>query len=94
MDAGDDLDEGLKRKRFNPLSVYRERDDFEDFCLDTLEILIAAAAAAFDLRPLEQDLPILRNILYSGVWQRYELKTGKARKKTENAEKEEKQDDK
>lgn len=94
MDAWDDLDEDLKRKRFNPLSVYRERDDFEDFCLDTLEMLIADAAAAFELLPLEQDLPILRNILYSGVWQRYELKTGKARKKTENAEKEEKQDDK
>jgi len=92
MDAWDDLAEDLKRKRFNPLAPYREREDFEDFCLGTLEMLIADAAAAFELLPLEQDLPILRNILYSGVWQKYELKTGKARKKAEKAEKAEKED--
>ncbi len=91
MDAWDDLEEDLKRKRFNPLAVYKAQEGFEDFCLGTLEMLIADAAEAFELLPLEQDLPILRNILYSGVWQRYEMKTGKARKK---AEKEEKRNDK
>lgn len=91
MDAWDDLEEDMKRNRFNPLKAYRERDGFQDFCIDTLEMLVAEAAEAFELLPLEQDLPILRNILYSGVWQRYEIKTGKKRKKDR---KEEKQDDK
>lgn len=81
MDAWDDLEDDLNKKRFNPLAAYRGKEGFQDFCLDTLEMLIADAASAFELLPLEQDLPILRNILYSGVWQRYEVKTGAARKK-------------
>ena len=86
MDAWDDLEEDLKRKRFNPLAGYREREGFRDFCLETLEMFIADAAEAFELLPLEQDLPLLRNVLYSGVWQKYELKTGMKRKKKRKEE--------
>ena len=86
MDAWDDLEEDLKRKRFNPLAGYREREGFRDFCLETLEMFIADAAEAFELLPLEQDLPLLRNVLYSGVWQKYELKTGIKRKKKRKEE--------
>ncbi len=86
MDAWDDLEEDLKRKRFNPLAGYREREGFRDFCLETLEMFIADAAEAFELLPLEQDLPLLRNVLYSGVWQKYELKTGIKRKKKQKEE--------
>ena len=86
MDAWDDLEEDLKRKRFNPLAGYREREGFRDFCLETLEMFIADAAEVFELLPLEQDLPLLRNVLYSGVWQKYELKTGMKRKKKRKEE--------
>lgn len=86
MDAWDDLEEDLKRKRFNPLAGYMKREGFQDFCLDTLEMFIAEAAEAFELLPLEQDLPLLRNVLYSGVWQKYELKTGVKRKKQRKEE--------
>ncbi len=75
MDAWEDYDDDLKKGRFNPLTVYRGRPDYEDFCRETLELLIADAARSFEILPLEQDLDILRNILYSGVWQRYYLKT-------------------
>ena len=74
MDAWEDLPSDQKKKRFNPLAAYRDREDYEDFCHDTLELLISEATSHFEMLPLEQDLPILRNVLYSGVWQRYILR--------------------
>ncbi len=71
MDAWEDLDGDLKHGRFNPLSVYRNREDFDSFCRDTLTMLIGEATEHFEVLPLEKDLDILRNVLYSGVWQRY-----------------------
>ena len=74
MDAWEDYDADLKAGRFNPLRAWHDRPDYEDFCRETLEMLIAEAAEHFELLPLEKDLDILRNILYSGVWQRYVLR--------------------
>lgn len=81
MDAWEDLDQDLKKSRFNPLSAYREREDYDAFCRDTLEMLIAEAAQSFEILPLEQDLEILRNVLYSGVWQRYMAKEERRKRK-------------
>jgi hypothetical protein len=86
MDAWEDFDEDRKKGRFNPLTVYRDRPDYQDFCRETLEFLIADAAECFEVLPLEQDLDILRNILYSGVWQRYTLITEKAKKRKEGSD--------
>ena len=77
MDAWEDYDSDVKAGRFNPLKGWRGREDYEDFCRETLEMLIAEAAGHFELLPLEKDLDILRNILYSGVWQRYVLQMKK-----------------
>ena len=77
MDAWEDYDEDQKKGRFNPLVVYRSREDYETFCRETLELFIAEATQAFELLPLEENLDIMRNVLYSGVWQRYLLKTEK-----------------
>ena len=44
MDAWEDYDEDLKKRRFNPLTGYHDRPDYEDFCRETLEMLIAEAA--------------------------------------------------
>jgi hypothetical protein len=84
MDAWEDYDEDVKKGRFNPLKEYHDRPDYEDFCRETLELLIADAAQAFEILPLEQDLDILRNVLYSGIWQRYTLKTEKKHRKEES----------
>jgi hypothetical protein len=75
MDAWDDYESDRKTGAFNPLAAWHDRPDYEDFCKDTLELLIAEAAESFEILPLEQDLDLLRNVLYSGVWQRYTLKT-------------------
>ena len=77
MDAWEDYDADIKAGRFNPLRSWRDRADYEDFCRETLEMLIAEATEHFELLPLENNLDILRNILYSGVWQRYVLRMKK-----------------
>lgn len=81
MDAWEDYDADLKKHRFNPLTVYHDRPDYEEFCRETLELLIAEASQSFEILPLEQDLDLLRNVLYSGVWQRYLLKQEKTKRK-------------
>ncbi len=72
MDAYDDLKRDMKSGCFNPLAQYRDRNDFEIFCRDTLELFISEATAHFENLPLEKDLDLLRNVLYSGVWLRWE----------------------
>lgn len=81
MDAWEDYEEDRKKGRFNPLAVWHDRPDYEDFCRETLELLIADAAESFEILPLEQDLDLLRNVLYSGVWMRYRLKAERQKRK-------------
>lgn len=83
MDAWEDYDEDCRRGRFNPLTAYHSLPDYEDFCRDTLEMLISEASESFELLPLEQDLDILRNVIYSGVWQRYTMIMEKKQRKEE-----------
>ena len=77
MDAYDDLEADLKKGRYNPLRVWHDRDDYETFVKDSLTLLIGEATEAFETLPLVQDMDILRNILYSGCWSRYQLKQQK-----------------
>ena len=71
MDAWDDLKEDRKKGRFNPLNRMAESEDPESFTLEVLEMFIGEAVSWFEALPLEKDLDLLRNVLYSGVWQRY-----------------------
>ena len=77
----EDYDADIRKGRFNPLKGWHDRPDYEAFCLETLELLVAEATESFEILPLEQDLDLLRNVLYSGVWQRYTLKTKQMRGK-------------
>lgn len=72
MDAWDDLPGDLKRKNYNPLADMADRDDLDDSCREILTMLIAGCTEEFEKLPLVDDIEILRNILYSGVWTRWE----------------------
>ncbi len=85
MDAWEDYDEDRKKDRFNPLTSFHDREDYEDFCRETMEMMIADAAERFEILPLEQDLDILRNILYSGVWQKYAMIMNRQQKRKEGS---------
>ena len=72
QDAAVDLRKDAKKGRYNPLLLMhggeeRPLADFEPMLL----MVAGQCAAAFDLLPLVQDVPLLKNILYEGIWTRY-----------------------
>ncbi len=82
-DAYEDLEEDLRLGTYNPLKCMRDREDFDKLCEQLLTMMAAECSREFEKLPVIQYLPILRNILYSGIWTRFE----KAReKRKENAE--------
>lgn len=74
MDAYDDLQQDIKNGNYNPLkAIYMERvDSYESTVNDMLLMLMAEATEAFEKLPCVTYVDILRNILYVGVWQKYE----------------------
>lgn len=73
LDAYDDLEKDEKSGSYNPLLALKSRPDFDDYCYQLLTMMISKASAAFETLPCVQNLPIIRNILYSGVWTRYNI---------------------
>lgn len=73
LDAYEDIEEDLKKNRYNPFKSRYGEPDFEDNCQTILTMLMASCCKEFEKLPLLESVEILRNILYSGVWCRYEL---------------------
>lgn len=71
MDAYEDLPEDVRRGRFNPLTLYQNNPDYEEMCKDALLMMVADCTQEFERLPIVQDVDILRNILYSGIWSKY-----------------------
>lgn len=73
MDACVDLDADVKRGRYNPLVAMGRKNLTEDDKKGILTMLIGECAMEFEKFPLIQDVDIMRNVLYCGVWTQYEL---------------------
>ena len=71
MDAYEDLSEDIKKNRYNPLKTLAQRADYELQMQQILRMMIAESTARFEQLPCLVDVDILRNILYDGVWNRY-----------------------
>ncbi len=84
MDAYEDIEEDLKRGRYNPLAELYKKDSFELDCQEILKMMMAETSRTFEQLPILEDVEILRNILYAGVWTRY----GQIRCRRKEAEKE------
>ncbi len=72
LDAYEDIPEDLKKGRYNPLYKLYETVDFEGECRQILTMMIAECSREFEKLPILENIEILRNILYSGVWIKYE----------------------
>jgi hypothetical protein len=83
VDAYEDLEGDCKAGRFNVLKAYKERSDFDAFCEGILNAIMAEGARQFERLPIVQDVEILRNIIYSGVWTRFQLVRSKKLSKQE-----------
>lgn len=86
LDAYEDVEEDIKKNRYNPLKNIWGNPDFEEECRCILTMLMADCCKEFEQLPILDNVEILRNILYSGVWCRYEAVREKRLKKAEEGE--------
>lgn len=89
MDAYEDYDEDRRKKEYNPL-VYAMResaDDMDTLCRLLLTSMMSECAKSFERLPILLHADILRNVLYSGVWSKYEYLQLKKRKAEEKNKK-------
>ena len=88
MDAYEDRKSDEKKKAFNPLILLERQNtsNYETLCKLLLTSMMSECAKSFERLPILLHADILRNILYSGVWSKYEYIQLKEKKK-ENKEK-------
>jgi len=74
IDAYDDLKKDEKRGHYNPLFFMKSESpkEYETFVRINLTSLMAECAKGFERLPIVDNADILRNIIYSGVWTKYE----------------------
>ena len=72
MDAYEDLPRDKRKGQYNPLLPIADAPDFEARAYDLLTIPMVECTQAFETLPLVEDVETLRNILYAGVWMRYQ----------------------
>lgn len=82
MDAYEDLEDDKKKNRYNPLMEIEKRTDYEVYMQNVLKSMMAECCRAFEYLPIVENVEILRNILYAGVWTKYhEIRKNKENKK-------------
>lgn len=83
MDAYEDIEKDIAEGNYNPFWKKYEEPDFEEECRAILTMMMAECSKEFEKLPVIDHIEILRNILYSGVWYRYEMVKEKRKKGTE-----------
>ncbi|MDO4522429.1 MAG: DUF5685 family protein, partial [Eubacteriales bacterium] len=89
MDAFEDVERDIKAGSFNPWKDKFSDPCFEKDCHEILTMFISACCREFEKLPIIENVEILRNILYSGVWYRYEMVIEKRRRETGRKKQEE-----
>ena len=77
LDAYDDLEHDQRKGAYNPLKALSQQPGYEEEMKEIFELLLAQCAQSFERLPCVEDADLLRNILYSGVWLKYNCKTAK-----------------
>lgn len=73
MDAYEDVEKDAKTGNYNVFVYEYKKADFEQRTEKILSMMMAECSRVFERLPIVENVDILRNILYSGVWCRYEL---------------------
>jgi len=73
-DAVMDLEQDIKNGSYNPIAAVYDDAFHEDTAQELLTFYISACTACFERLPIVQDSVIIKNILYSGVWQEFRKK--------------------
>ena len=82
LDAYDDVEKDIKKGKYNPFVKRIEEPDFDEQIRVILTMMMSECCKRFEMLPIIENVEILRNILYSGVWERYEkIRTDREKKK-------------
>ena len=84
MDAYEDLETDKKTGNYNPFPSISDDPDYEEKAEQILLMMTAEASRAFEKLPILENVDILRNILYAGIWAKFE--TIKSRRDGRNEE--------
>ena len=80
MDAYEDMEKDLKKGNYNPFLLCHGTTKNVELAEESLTMMAAKAAEGFERLPLVENIEILRNILYAGIWGRYEMVKAKREK--------------
>ena len=81
LDAVIDLEEDRKTGSYNPLCALADSGWGEAEMKAMLVSQLGVCCDAFERLPITEDVELLRNILYSGIWQRYDAAMHKKHKR-------------
>lgn len=85
LDAYDDLENDRKNHNFNPLEDMSKKDTFDDDIEQILTMMMVECTKEFERLPILWDVELLRNILYAGIWKKYDEKKIKSAKEGKEA---------
>ncbi len=82
MDAYEDLEKDEKKNHYNPLLYMKQEHpkDYETLIRVLLTSMITEVAKSFERLPILLHADILRNIIYSGAWLKYDAIQNRKRK--------------
>ena len=84
MDAYEDIEKDSGKGSYNPFLLSCGTRKNEDMAEQSLNLIAAGAAECFERLPLIENIEILRNILYAGIWNKFEqVKTKREKEKVE-----------
>ncbi len=84
MDAYDDIEKDIQNDNYNVLKSRASEEAFDVDCKDMLNYILAECTSAFEKLPCVEDIEILRNILYAGVWSRFDKKQTEKEEKNDS----------
>lgn len=73
IDAYEDIEDDIRKNTYNPLKKQFENENFHDYCYSILEMMISQSSFYFEKLPIIENHDILKNIIYSGIWTKFEL---------------------
>lgn len=74
IDAYEDLQQDIKNDSYNPMRSIYQTKSYETDCKVILTMMMAECTSEFEKLPCVIDVDILRNILYVGVWEKYDTR--------------------
>lgn len=74
LDAYDDVDKDIEKDSYNALLALYIEEDFDEKCREMMNYVLAECTRQFEKLPCVEDVELLRNILYAGVWDKFDKK--------------------